>query len=166
MPLLRPRVVTAWDVRHNAAMPGAGLAVIPIEEEDNYVLKLTKYIPAEIVAVYQFTAGMLATWKSSWSPWVWLGWVAFLAIFTVVWIPYATSDAAHRAHKYQVYSAVVAFLVWAFAVGGGWEALLPAGFADARPVIGALSLCGATLLIPLLEKVFPPSAWGLPRVRD
>jgi hypothetical protein len=169
MPLLRPRVVTASDVAQGPAVPtAAGVAVVAPVEEDSYLLKLTKYIPAEIVAVYQFTSGMLVSWQSPWSPWVCVGWVTFLAIFTAVWIPYATSDPAHNvtAHKFQVYSGVIAFLVWAFALGGAWQRLLAGGFAEAQPVIGALALGAATLLIPLLEKILTPPKRLLPRLLD
>ncbi len=153
MPLLRPRIVTGSDVAALAGKPGVGVAVAAGEQRDSYTSKLVKYIPAEIVAAYLALSGGFVTLNSPWAPWLSLVWVATLAVLTAVWIPYATSDETQKipAHPFQTYSAIVAFLVWAFALGGAWLKLLPQELQTVQPVIGSMAVTAATLFIPLVD---------------
>lgn len=157
MPLLRPRVRTASDVARQLQYPSAGApgeAAVPAE--DPYLLKLTKYIPAEIVAAYTFLSGALVAWNSPWSPWVCLVYVALLAIVTPAWIRYATTDPAQdmSPHPFQMYAGMVAFVVWVFALGGAWTQLLPPDFQADQPMLGSIVVAVSTVFIPLLEKIY------------
>lgn len=150
MPLLRPRVVTRWDVDALASKPPSDV------KEDEYLAKLIKYIPGEIVAMYLSMFGALKTLQSPWAPWLSLAWVGVLAILAALWIPYATSDKDRGIppHPFQTWSAVAAFLVWTFALGGAWVSLLPNELAAVQPVIGSMAVAVTTLVVPLLEKMF------------
>jgi hypothetical protein len=159
MPLLRPRVTTAEDVSRAMAEPTlsrGGVAVAPPAAEDPYFSKIISYIPAEVVAAYQVMAGAIAASSSPSGWWLNLVWIGFLAAITPLWIKYATSDPVRgiEAHRFQMYSAAVAFLVWVFALGGAWEQVLPEGLSGpTRQLVGSMLLFATTLVIPLLEKL-------------
>jgi hypothetical protein len=155
MPLLRPRVVTRSDIDTLPLKPPGivGVTALPSLKEDDYLTRLVKYIPGEIVAAYLCLAGGFVTLNSPWAPWLSVVWVGILVVLTALWIPYATSDEGQRipSHPFQTYSAVAAFLVWAFALGGAWVKLLPAEFQTVQPMIGSMAVITATFAIPLID---------------
>jgi hypothetical protein len=157
MPLLRPRVITSTDVQERRAQEGVALEGTTTTDAagEPYTAKVVKYIPAEIVAAYQTVNGFLSSSQSPAAPEISVGWIVFAAIVTPLWIRYATSDANRgvRAHRVQMYGALLAFLVWAFALGGPWEALTSSDFAQStRPLLGSLLLVAVTLVMPIGEK--------------
>ena len=155
MPLLRPRVVTSSDVGSLSSKPPGivGITAPSTMKEDDYLTRLVKYIPGEIVAAYLCLAGGFATLNSPWAPWLSVVWVGILVVLTALWIPYATSDEAQKipSHPFQTYSAIAAFLVWAFALGGAWVKLLPAEFQTVQPMIGSMAVITATFVIPMID---------------
>lgn len=89
---------------------------------DTYLSRLVKYIPAEIVAAYLFVKGFLPPDAPRW---VW--WIVFGGLIALtVWY---TLDATRRPGLPPAYTqtviAVLAFVVWTFAIGGPYFEAAP-----------------------------------------
>jgi hypothetical protein len=127
-------------------------------QEDNYLQKLVKYIPGEVVAAHAAAAGIMvdaATGKLKSHP-AFIVWIGFLTVVAFLWTMVATQDKqgrfASRTSWFQSVVASIAYLVWVFALGTGIKEIV-----TYPPFVGSLLLIGATLVIPLLEKIFVPS---------
>lgn len=113
----------------------------PGEEPDSYVTKLMKYIPAEVIALY---IAFDAVVRSVDDPPTAVRWLVFaVCVFGTYWYLSRAADVHKRS---QLVISVVAFCVWAFALGGpfallGWY----------RPFYGALVLPGYTFFIGTVE---------------
>src|SRR5213593_3153751 len=86
----RPRVITAADAKRVAPPPGALSELAAVAQaEDPYIAKLIKYIPAEVVATYQFGAGVIAQLPESSRHSTFWWWAGFLFIIAGLWTAYA-----------------------------------------------------------------------------
>ncbi|MGI0117676.1 hypothetical protein [Zooshikella sp. RANM57] len=108
---------------------------------DDYASKLVKYIPAEVVALYIALNSILV---SSDKTGTMLYWIVFLVCLVgtglYLW------KVAKVTKILQISISVVAFFVWAFALGGPFEYL------DwYEPLYGALLLPIYTFFIPMFE---------------
>lgn len=94
------------------------------DKPDDYLGRLVKYIPAEIVAIYLAATGFVPAVDESRQTWLWIifGVCAFL---TPIYFYLATQDKKNRKGPLvkQVVLATVAFPVWVLAVGGPFAAL-------------------------------------------
>ncbi|MGQ9626202.1 MAG: hypothetical protein ACUVV0_04770 [Anaerolineae bacterium] len=139
---LRPRVYTALDAARD-----------PTTKEDNYLAKVVKYIPGEIVAAYVAASGALTTAKDA-VPLETVLWIVtgVLLVLTPLWILIATAEPGKPRPVFQAVAATIAFICWVFALGG------PFAFQPWYvPVYGTLVLIFSTLVIPLAEKAFVTS---------
>lgn len=133
---LRPRVVTARDVRADSSL-----------EEDSYLAKVSRYIPSEIVAAYLAASGIvLGAQGIPQLNWLWIV-IAVLGILTPVWMYFATKVEGKPPAVFQIVAGTVAYLVWAFAISGG--DLFPTWY---NSVYGGLLLIFFTLVVPIIEK--------------
>jgi hypothetical protein len=144
MPTLRPRAITAADVRAD-----------PSAEESSYLAKVVRYIPGEIVAAYLVAYNALAS-----APKVPLGtvlWivVGVLTVVTPFWILYATADPNKPRPVFQAIAAMLSFVIWVFALPASPFAMQ----AWYQPVYGFLMLILGTFLMPILEKAFVKSGY-------
>ncbi|HUF98942.1 MAG TPA: hypothetical protein VMM60_12505 [Ilumatobacter sp.] len=118
--------------------------------EDSFIAKLVKYIPAEINAAYLAGAGIIAAASGeaarNTAHWVW---VVFLFLAAPLWIAVATREPGKPIAWYQTLVAPVALIVWVFAMGGPFEQM-----SWYQPMWGSLALIATTILFPILEKVF------------
>jgi hypothetical protein len=159
---LRPRVQTGFVPR-----PGvlAKPTTPPARPEDPFLAKVIKYIPAETIAAYQAAIGFVPeSAQSSVVPYFAL----FLVIFTPLWVLVATKEATESWAWYQALAAMVAFLVWLFAIASpAWpwvvDAVNGAGAAvQAAPgYIRSLVLLASSLLFPLVEKGLQRLGFGI-----
>jgi hypothetical protein len=108
---------------------------------DDYVTKLLKYIPAEVIALY-ITLDALA--RSSGETQLQLYWLIFA--FGIVVTPLYLWRI-QKVHKVlQLLISTVAFFVWVFAMGGPFVHL------DwYNPLYGGMLLPSYTFLIPIIE---------------
>lgn len=134
---LRPRVVTAADVRRNTQ-----------ETEDSYIAKLVKYIPGEIVALFTFASGLILGAKDIPTATVLWVVVGVLIVLTPIWLLFGTKIQNKPLAIYQAVAGTVAFLVWAYYLDG---ATLVTWY---HPVYAALALAFVTTIIPWIEKFF------------
>lgn len=110
-------------------------------QADDYTSKLVKYIPSEVVALYIALGSILGSSDKSDSS---LYWVIFgvCLVGTGLYLWRVTNVTKVT----QIVISVVAFFVWAFALGGPFESL---NWYD--PVYGALLLPIYTFFVPMLE---------------
>ena len=152
-----------------------------VKEDDEYIQKVIKYIPAEVVAGYTAIAGILSIDTSLPIPEGYKKWylifLCVLLIAAVVWTYYAVIDNVPTGtppdKKRAAFHSVIAgaaFLIWAYAIG---HPLLEANmcccegfFLTANAVItktcgcviynpkaGSILLILFTICTPLLERI-------------
>lgn len=120
----------------------SGAATLPAgTQADDYTSKLVKYIPSEVVALYIALGSILGSSDKSDSS---LYWVIFgvCLVGTGLYLWRVTNVTKVT----QIVISVVAFFVWALALGGPFESL---NWYD--PVYGALLLPIYTFFVPMLE---------------
>ncbi len=148
MPLRRPRVRTARDARTEAARAAA-----PPAPEDGWLEKIVKYVPTEIVGAYIAIAAVLgepqgeADARALW---------IFFGVLLALTPPYTLIAAARPGlprPTLQAVAATIAFAAWVAAMGGPFRTIQ--GY-DSRYAVAVMIV--VTLLLPLLEKVWPGGA--------
>jgi len=114
-------------------------------KETTYSERLVKYIPAEVLAGYIFVGSQTAHFETHSSKVIFL---LTLIGLCVVAIPIHYRQILPRTKKARKHMLIsqVAFLVWAYAIGGpvavvGWH----------HPGIGGLVMVAFTFLIPLFK---------------
>lgn len=129
-----PRRITA------TSFQGAGA---PAPRIDGYFDRVIKYIPADVVGAWVAVTGIIGTSQKSTN----ILWIAFVfgTLFTALWTWKQTAMAGQSPAITQILVATIAFVVWAFALGGPF-----AGLAWYEPAHGSLALIGYTLLVGLV----------------
>ncbi len=127
---------------------GLKKAKISKEEEvekikpDDYLTKLIKYIPSEIIALYITLFGIATTAKTE-IPFELITWLIFLigVIGTLLYL----WRIAKVTNWLQLSISTISFVIWAFALGGPF-----ANLSWYHPVYGALILPVYTFFIPIV----------------
>ena len=121
-------------------------AKLPQEERekvkpDDYLTKIIKYIPSEVVALYITLYGVASAAKTE-IPFVLITWLIFVVgvLGTVLYL----WRIAQVNDRLQIFISAGAFVVWVFALGGPFSNLL-----WYNPVYGALLLPIYTFFIPI-----------------
>ena len=106
---------------HGSAGPGRPLLLGKMGGED-YLGRLAKYIPTEIVGLYLATSGMIPSATKGEPRWLAL-WVVFLLSFALVpvYLFFVTTRGTKRPLWPQIVLGSVAFPVWVFAIGGPFK---------------------------------------------
>lgn len=129
----------------NSSAAGANLPPVPVPikpiEADNYLSRLIKYIPTEIIAVYLTLHSVILSDKLGEIP-VYICWaiVAFGVLCTYLYL----LRVQKVTKQMQLIISCGAFLVWALTLGGP-------GFEWFQPIYGALLLPSYTLLVGILD---------------
>jgi hypothetical protein len=98
------------------AAAGAGPGGVPVASADDYLTKLVKYVPIEILGAYLFLAGVIdSNVSNKHDHAIWLG-VLLIGIL-VLSIPY-DFRVLNVVRWQQIAVSVVAIAVYVFAVGG------------------------------------------------
>jgi hypothetical protein len=144
------QVVSARDiqqasVRHYRAAAGSDVehasSATDDQTPDTYRDRLTKYIPAEAVATYLF----INTFVTTATPVrVWLLWLSF-GVCTVL-VPLYLRRIQKVDKVVQLIISTVAFIVWAFSIGGPFT-YLP--WYD--PIIAVVVMALYTLAVPAID---------------
>jgi len=121
-------------------------AKLPKEERekvkpDDYLTKIIKYIPSEVVVLYITLYGVASAAKTE-IPFVLITWLIFVVgvLGTVLYL----WRIAQVNDRLQIFISAGAFVVWVFALGGPFSNLL-----WYNPVYGALLLPIYTFFIPI-----------------
>ncbi len=114
------------------------------EKEDDYVTKVIKYIPAEIVAAFVTVDGVLRSVQAIPK---FVGWMVFLVllVLTPLYVWRVTSDPAKPPATGQIVVATISFFLWVFALGGPFNHL-----SWYLPAYGAIVLPIYTVLVPIV----------------
>lgn len=122
-------------------------ASLPDEEKekvkpDDYLTRIIKYIPAEVVALYITLHGIASSAKTG-IPFELISWIIFtvgiLGTVLYLWRVGNVND------KLQISISTGAFIVWVFALGGPFSSL-----SWYHPLYGALILPIYTFFIPVI----------------
>jgi hypothetical protein len=113
---------------------------------DDYLSRLAKYIPVEIVGLYLFAAGVIP--RTSGSADTTALWVVFVAclVFTPIYMWIVTRREGGKPLWPQVILATIAFPIWVLAMGGPFE-----GLSWYRSYIFAIVLAFATVVFGLVQ---------------
>ncbi len=109
---------------------------------DDYLAKLIKYIPSEVVALY-ITLYSIASASKKEIPFEFIVWFIFILgiIGTILYL----RRVAKVIDWSQIFISTIAFVVWVFALGGPFSLL-----SWYHPVYGALLLPIYTFFIPII----------------
>ena len=121
-----------------------------VDKADNYMSRVLKYIPTEIVMAYLSIDGVL---RSCYNPNVWAdrqmllrllwGISAVLTILTPLWL-WRVMGVRRRP---QLILSTLSVPVWLFALGGPFDLLY-----WYRPALGAVVLPLYTLILPIISR--------------
>ena len=114
------------------------------QDVDGYLDRLVKYIPAEIVAAWVAAAGIIASLQGDTEVVLWIAF-AIGVVVSFLWIILRTQEAQLSPAWTQAGIAAVAFVIWAFALGGPF-----ATFSWYEPAYGSLLIIRFTLLAGLV----------------
>jgi hypothetical protein len=94
------------------------------EKVDDYVDRILKYIPADIVAGWLFLSGLILSIEEE-SKKKWLLWIVFLVLIplTILWTLKQTRASGKPPAWTQTALATGSFVVWVFAIGGPFATL-------------------------------------------
>jgi len=130
-----------------------------VKNDDDYLSKLIKYIPAEVQAFYVFVSGLISSAPEDEQ----FGYFKFtfiaLIIITPLWIFLAISSGTNPKPPqglriYQSIVALFAIIIWIYNINIHWLVELFAKRIPDSPVFASILLAVFTLLVPILEKVF------------
>jgi len=119
-------------MQSDAAPPGSG---------DNYITRVVKYIPAEVVALYLTLQGLLGAANQAEGVAAW----CVLGGCLVGCVLYLRRLSGVK-HWSQITVSGLGFLAWAFALGGPFKT-----FSWYLPVYGACVVAFFTFLVPLVD---------------
>jgi uncharacterized membrane protein HdeD (DUF308 family) len=117
------------------------------EPYDNYITKLLKLIPADVIAVYLTGLALIPTSlpdNQKIVPMVWLG-ICFIFVIIVRYL--VTKDKDTPPNWMIIAISAVSFLIWSYSMGGPW-----ATYNLYIAYIGGLLVLGWTFLIPFCFK--------------
>jgi hypothetical protein len=144
-----------------------------VKDNDGYVQKIIKYIPAEIVAAYTALVGYLSVTANSNMPahykTYYLILLVVLVLVTPFWTFYAVLDnskppdqnTAKKRAFFHAVIATIAFAIWVYTIG---NPLLKALLCNCTkidcpdcgcysPVLGSIILVLFTIITPLIERI-------------
>ncbi|MFD3000402.1 hypothetical protein ACFS7Z_08535 [Pontibacter toksunensis] len=112
-------------------------------QPDNYLSRLLKYIPTEIIALYLTCRPLLSSGNNQYNIIHWL-----IFAFGVVVTPLYLWKKQKVNKKSQLLISTFAFCVWVFAIGGPFAQL---DWYNLNPIYATLIVPIYTFLIPLFE---------------
>jgi hypothetical protein len=142
-------VITETDVKEAKLRKAAAGALAAKEEgiptADDYKDRLMKYIPAEVVSLYLFLAGLLRTVNEQ-DLRAHLEWGVF--IISLLMTPLFLRIAQKVKKRHQLGISTASFVIWVLALGGPFTQLPYPWY---HPIYGALLLPIFTFTIPMWE---------------
>lgn len=143
-----------------------------VTENDGYIQKIIKYIPAEIVAGYIALVGYLGVNNGAEIPphydTYYIILLCILIVITPVWTYFAVIDAdgsdpvlqKKRAY-FHAFIATFAFVIWVYAIGNPLLKVVLCGCSTIScedcvyysPVLGSIFLVLFTIITPLIERI-------------
>jgi hypothetical protein len=134
-------ILTSRDVKSGRSPKVLGEETASVGK-DQYLDRLMKYIPAEIVALYILVLGIMGSLENGDA--MVIHWIVF-AIFCILTFFYLR-NVLHVSKFQQCIIAVIAYVVWVFALGGPFESL-----SWYKPIYGQIFLPIFTFAIAMVE---------------
>lgn len=130
-----------------------------IEDNDDYLSKLIKYIPAEVQALYVFLSGLISSADESEQYGLFKFAFISLMIITPVWIFLAISSGANPKpeRKLRIYHSVVslfAMMIWVYNISMPWTVEFFGNKIPNSSIFGSMLLAIFTMIVPILESIF------------
>lgn len=122
-----------------------GLGDPPDQQFKEYLGRLLKMIPAEIIGVYMIGAGFIPATERVASA-IWVG-LCFVFVFIIRIYGTADPEEGLGPQPIPVFVAAIAFLIWVYSQGGPFEQ-----FGLYVPYVGSLAVLVWTFLIPIIYK--------------
>jgi len=124
-----------------------GISALQTQEEDPYVSKIIKLIPADIISVYLAVFNIIKSSDKNPEANQTLQWIVFGLILVIT--PFYLKKFAKIDTTRQIIFCTLSFVVWVFSLGGPLDGVLIAGKYTAQ-FLGAVFLPIYTLAIPLV----------------
>ena len=120
-------------------------ATVTTADTDDYISRLIKYIPTEIVTLYLLVDGILKSFTSS--PLV--NWIIFflLLALTPFYIWRMTRETSKTTAWDQIIVSFVSFTLWVYVIGGPFASL-----SWYAPQYGSIFMAIFTVFVPLIRK--------------
>lgn len=134
-------------VKKQQPVPGAISRSASGQQEDPYLSKVIKLVPADIISVYLGIFNLIKSNASKDHPGTGLQWIFFGAIALLT--PFYLRKVAGVKSIKQIIVCEVSFLIWVLCIGGPLDGTLIAQQYTPQ-FIGALIVPLYTLLIPLI----------------
>lgn len=126
----------------------------PGQEDDKYVSKIIKLVPAEIISVYLAVFNLIESNTQQPAGSKTLQWIVFLLI--VIITPFYLKKVAKITTTRQILFCTFSFVVWVLSMGGPLKDELIGGYT--MQFLGAIFLPIYTLIIPLVYDQTQPQA--------
>lgn len=118
----------------------------PTSEDDKYISKIIKLVPAEIISVYLAVFNLIESSTQQPAGSKNLQWIVFLLIVAIT--PFYLKKVAKITSTRQVLFCTFSFVVWVLSMGGPLKDELIGGYT--MQFLGAIFLPIYTLIIPLV----------------
>jgi uncharacterized membrane protein YoaK (UPF0700 family) len=119
---------------------------------DDYLDRLLKYIPAEIIALYLGASNVVPAGDHSYSLALWII-TGLTAVCTPVYMFFSTREAGKPTLWSQIIISSVAFPIWVFAIGGPFHSFK---WYDQKRWVAAIVISFATFMVGMyIPKVTP-----------
>ena len=141
------RVITAAPVLRSAGgKPGSNEKTV--QQADDFLGRLVKYIPAEIVGLFVAVRGIVPQNAPTSVLWL-VGGISWALVPIYFWI--STTRGNQKPMVRQIIFATVAFPVWVFAIGGNPAASW--GWYRTHSYVGSILLIFLTVIFGWIEPV-------------
>lgn len=144
-----PKPATKDVARTGSVTPNAETADAPNMSIDEYLEKLMKMIPAEVVGLYLVGSGVVPEEEHA----ILLSWTVFCFAAVIVVRAIGTRDPMGGPPQWgAVLISSVSFVIWIYSVGGSFRWYLGQHY---EPYVGSLLVLAWTFLVPM---VYSPKA--------
>ena len=137
------RIITAPSASAPPAPPGT-----PVPTPDDYLGRLLKYIPAELVGLYLAARGVVPETTPDLNTTLWI-----IALVTWILVPIylyvVTSRGGQKPLFWQITLGTIAFPVWVFSIGG--HHVTSIAWYASHQFVGSLVLMFVTVIFGLKE---------------
>lgn len=130
------------------------VAPAPAPAPDEYLARLLKLIPADVVAAFVFIDGIIRSTGSQVSVNVYWGIFGVLTVVTYFYVLRTTRVGELKGRRSQAFISALSFVVWVLAIGG------PFSYSHVEwytPIYGTIALPIYTLVVPIVFGDFSKS---------
>ncbi len=143
MPMLRPRVVS-----HNKLVRGGEDNAAAKANDDGFVATVVKYVPIEVVAVFEAIAVAIPTANAKATFWI----AVVMIPMTALWILFGTTNEVKN-RKIAWRQVILAPLAFAFWAAGTQLTMMQVQFTGWKPWMSAAAVAAGSFALPICNGV-------------